>query len=295
MNETKILGLSGKKQSGKNTSANYVVGLFLRAIKVVEDFHISKNGQLIVTDILGNKEYQGILDLDSKHPAFLDFAYEHVYPFVKTYSYADLLKKNVCIDVLGLSYEQCFGTDEQKNTETHLLWENMPGLVSDQNCDWYEDVEYSKKNKTHPQIHHFSAHPPGSMTAREVMQFVGTEIFRKMYGNVWVEGTLRQIEKDSPTMAIISDVRFINEIEGITTRPNGKVVRFTRDPYDGGDQHESEKALDNYDWSQPNCIVIDNQDMTIEQQNQALHTALANEMWVPHNVPQELLEATLNV
>ena len=34
--------------------------------------------------------------------------------------------KNMCMDILGLTWEQCYGTDEQKNTFTDILWDKFP-------------------------------------------------------------------------------------------------------------------------------------------------------------------------
>ena len=272
MSETKILGLSGKKQSGKNTAGNYVVGVFLKALKVVNDFHISDKGLLIVDDIFGNEAYKnGVLDLNSKDPKFLEFAEENIFPFVKLYSFADLLKQKVCVDILGLTWEQCYGTDEQKMSLTHLKWPDMPG---------YEEY-----------ITYKSDHPVGLMTARDVMQFVGTEIFRKMYSKVWIDGTIRQIRKDSPTMAIVTDVRFPDEVVGIQDVKDdlsGKVGRLTRDIFKGQDQHESETALDNF--SQDKYDFLLGGDLSIKEQNKALHQYLTSIKWMPHEVPTELLE-----
>ena len=301
-NDIKILGLSGKKQSGKNTSANYLIGVFLKALHVVEDFQLTTDGELGVTDIFGDKKYAGIFDPYSTHPEFVQFAEENIWPFIKWYSYADFLKQHVCIDVLGLRYEQCYGTDAEKNTETHLKWEDMPEVITDFNgeaySNWEKEIVKGRLGKYYKKsIDGFVFHAPGPMTGREVMQFVGTEVFRKMYNNVWVDATIRQIKKDRPGMAVITDVRFANEVDGILkqelmsdTPCGGKVVRFLRDPYEGQDQHASETALDDYDFEgNPNCIVIDNKTMTIPEQNKALHDVLAANSWIPHHIPDEVL------
>jgi hypothetical protein len=266
MNEVKLLGLSGKKQSGKTTTANYLVGVFLKALKITEDFSITDKGELLITDIFGNTEYCGIMDLQNRNETFKEFAEENIYPFVKVYSYADLLKKNICMDILGLTYEQCYGTNEEKNSITHLRWENMPGIIT---------------------------HEAGPMTAREVLQFAGTEIFRKMYGNVWVDATLRQIAVDRPSLAIISDVRFVNEVEGIVNTElddiSGHVIRFSRDVFKGQDQHESETALDDYKF--PDEVdMIDNGSLTIDEQNKVVYDILSEKYWIPQELPPELLE-----
>ena len=169
---------------------------------------------------------------------------EHLNPFVKLYSFADLLKKGVCMDVLGLSYEQCYGTDENKNTMTDIV-----------------SPETGKR-----------------ATAREVMQFVGTDFFRSIYPNVWVDATIRKIKEESPELAIICDCRFPNEVKGVQDA-NGKVIRLTRNCNDK-DSHASETALDkeNYDWDNFDSI-IDNETMDVGEQNKELYDILANWGW----------------
>ena len=109
------------------------------------------------------------------------------------------------------------------------------------------------------------------MTAREVMQYVGTDFFRRIYPQVWVESTIRKIEKESPELAIIVDCRFPNEVEGIQGA-GGKVIRLTRNIFGDTDKHPSEVALDNFKGFD---AYIDNQDMSISQQNESLYNVLA--------------------
>ena len=143
------------------------------------------------------------------------------------YNFADPLK-NLCMDILGLSFEQCHGTDDQKNE-----------LV---NC--YKDGN--------------------QMTARQVLQTVGTEFFRSIQHNVWADATIRRIQQDNPLVALIGDCRFPNEVEAVK-KAGGTVIKLTRNLYNS--DHESETALDpkNYDPSNFD-LVVDNQNMTIEEQ-----------------------------
>lgn len=168
MKKTQIIAFSGKKQSGKNTSFNF--------IKMMRDDAVE-------------------------------------------FSFAEPLKR-MCVDILGLEEWQAFGNDEQKNTPCpHLLWENFPLLVYDR-----EDgkIHIGKvwgarrlinDEGTHPAI--FEAEQAikvtpkaGPMTAREVIQFWGTEIFRKQYYNVWADACIRKINKLKPGIAVITDCRF---------------------------------------------------------------------------------------
>ena len=45
---TRIIGISGKKQSGKSTSANWFHGLVLKEQGLVEDFNVDANGKLAI-------------------------------------------------------------------------------------------------------------------------------------------------------------------------------------------------------------------------------------------------------
>ena len=83
----------------------------------------------------------------------------------------------------------------------------------------------------------------GPMTAREFMQFFGTDVCRKIYEPIWVESCLSAIKKEQSELAIIADVRFPNEADAII-RAGGTLLRLTRQTLE--DNHASEKALDDY-------------------------------------------------
>ncbi len=307
---TNILGFSGKKQSGKNTSANFIVGIYMRGLSIVRDhIEMQPDGRFAVSDIFGDTDMAGIFDITRRNDSMISFLNEYIHPYVKLYSCADILKYEVCIDVLGLSYEQCFGTNEQKNEETHLRWENMPGIVTKNTldpawgnmlCDWFpENSDYhSTPMKEGLAIINLVYHEPGLMTAREVMQYVGTEIFRKMYGNVWIDSLIRRIESEDSHLAVITDVRFPNEVEGIQ-KAGGKVIRLLRDPTKEKDEHESETALDDYPLERTdksNYIgfdaYIDNKEMSVEEQ--CIATRLTCAQW-KNFVPEHINEKQLTI
>jgi len=254
---SRILGLSGRKQSGKNTACNFLHGMEMLSIGSISDFKFNDKGKLVVpasvVDGEGNEKIEyGIFDLEREKtdPAFFDYMSNNVWAFIKAYSFADMLKTNVCIEVLGLSYDQCYGTDEDKNTPTHISWSNILG----------------SENK-------------GKMTAREVMQFVGTDFFRGLYPNVWADATIRRVAAEGSAFAVVTDCRFPNEVEAIQNA-GGKVIRLTRNG-DGPDAHTSETALDkeNFDWNKFDA-VIDNSDMDIRMSNEKLYDKLLEWKWV---------------
>lgn len=161
---------------------------------------------------------------------------------IKIYNFADPLKE-LCMNILGLTYDQCYGEDKNKNELVNCFLENR------------------------------------RLTAREVLQLVGTDMFRKIQKNVWSDATIRQINKEKPDIAIIADCRFPNEVESIRNA-DGIVIKLTRNPYNSS--HMSETALDPDQYNSSNFdMVIDNNNMSIEQQNNAIYQFLFTKGFLP--------------
>lgn len=248
---TKILGLSGKKQSGKNTASSFLHGMEMLNLAIVPEFQISDEGKLVIPVEDKDGNIQGaILDLEMKNEEFYKYMSVNIWPFIKNYSFADMLKEVICMQVLGLSREQCYGTDEEKNTSTKIKWGDLP------------TPNTQVKDK--------------SLTAREVMQYVGTDLFRKMYPNVWADSTITKIKRESTELAIITDIRFPNEVEAVQEN-GGKVIRLTRDPSNGEDQHPSETALDGYEGFD---LVVDNSSLDAVETSEKIYHQLMNWGWV---------------
>jgi hypothetical protein len=153
------------------------------------------------------------------------------------YNFADPLKK-MCIDIFGLTYEQCYGSDENKNEYVNCFWPDSGN----------------------------------SMTAREVMQYVGTNVFRKMQHNVWADATIRKIQDENLPLALIADCRFPNEVEAVKNA-GGLVIKLNRNLYSS--THESETALDEDRYDQSNFdFVIDNKDLKIGAKNELIYSFL---------------------
>lgn len=215
----KILGIAGRKNSGKNTLANFLHGYQLRANNLIEDFSMDESGKLHVT-YEGGKS--GMLDVERQDPQFAIWASAGMWPYVKSYAFAHPLKE-ICINLFGIPRECLYGTDEQKNTIVpYLLWENMV-FSRDYDGEFADNV--------------------GPMTARQFMQYLGTENYRKMYSPVWTNRCLNLIKDEESALAIITDVRFDNEAEAILAA-GGKVIQLTRGIT--GDGHTSEKGVSSH-------------------------------------------------
>lgn len=147
----------------------------------------------------------------------------------KIYSFADPLKQDICMNILGMSHSQCYGSDDDKNTMTELEWNGE------------------------------------KLTARRAMEVIGTNIFRQIKRQVWVEATINKILRENMDLAIIVDCRFPNEVDAILDN-KGYVIRLDLDPFHS--DSDSEKALDPeyYDWNRFS-LTINNSSMTVEQKN----------------------------
>lgn len=114
----KIIGISGRKQSGKNTVANFINGQILKHKNMINDFIISDDGSLKIETVNqnGNKDW-GIFDVTRKDETYVEYAERELWPYIKVYHFADYLKK-MCVDLFDLTPQQVYGTDEDKNTPT---------------------------------------------------------------------------------------------------------------------------------------------------------------------------------
>ncbi len=214
-----ILCLSGKKKSGKGVLANHLLN----------NFH----------------------DLTPFRTA-------------RIYSFASEFKK-VAIEVLGLPSRLVYGSNEDKETLTEYLWENLPHYLR-----IIESANF-KLNNLHDKLimdlisvktYHEECHkvfvPTGPMTIRNLLQEIGTGMFRILDQDIWIKSLIRRVNNEKYDLAIVDDCRFPNELMGILNHDkNNKVIRLTRSISD--DQHISETALDN----ETNfSFVLDNANMT---------------------------------
>lgn len=244
----KIIGISGRKQSGKNTAANYITGTILSSRDMVEDFRVNTEGKLeIKTANKRNEKAWGVFDPTRKDLEFIEYAENELWPYTKVYHFADQLK-DLSIKLMGLPPEKVYGSDKQKNSKINVLWETMP-----------ENTEGKK----------------GRMTVREFLQHFGTNVMRKMKDDIWVKATINKIISENSEVAIIPDVRFPNEVEAI--RDNGGIVlRLTRDIF--RDKHKCESSLDKsvFDWSNFD-YVVENSECSVEDMCKKLDSI--QEIW----------------
>ena len=248
-----ILAISGKKQAGKTTVANIIHGAVLKKNGMVKDYNVNDKGKLIINTVNAQgQEGWGEFDIERKDEQFIEYAHYNMWPHVKLYNFADSLK-DMCINLFGFTYEQAYGTEEQKNQVLpNIRWEDMPRF---QNINIMRKMPIDAKKSW--------GWREGEMTAREFMQFFGTDIMRKIHKDVWANACVNKIKKEGSDLAIVADVRFPNEVEAIS-KAGGKVLRLESDVH--VDCHDSETALDSDKYDHDNFWqVIDNKNMTIKE------------------------------
>lgn len=207
---SKLILISGKKQSGKDTSAAYLSSL------------LTFNG--FSTEI---------------------------------YSFATPLKEFL-INVFGIKKEQCWGSDEEKNTPTTIKWSDLP-LPKD-----IINQLYFKSTKN------FTSNLDDYMSGRQLMEVFGTHICRKMSPNCWVDSSKRYCQSINKDFVFITDARFPNEIDSLLEL-NPFVIRLLRNPFDS--KTDIETALDSYDFKKiPNFYMLDNSELSLEEKQDCLKT-----------------------
>jgi hypothetical protein len=229
----KIIGISGRKQSGKNTAANYINGVILKQRNMIEDFKINDDGALeIYTTNSNDQKGWGIFDVCRKDKEFVQYADHELWPYIKVYHFADALK-DMSSSLFGLKTENLYGTDKQKNSKTQIRWSDLP---TDENKDGY-------------------------ITYREFLEYFGTKIIRKIKNDAWVNTTIVKVFNENSDLAIIPDVRFPNEVQAIKDN-GGVVIRLTRNICKSTVECESALDKDKFDWSMFDH-VIDNENFSI--------------------------------
>ena len=233
-----IIVLAGRKQAGKTTASNQIARIYLMETGQVEPGDLDINGQGLLVSrlpdpIMGRLERELDIQPGATEPPFRGER------GVRVISFADLLKQ-FCIDVLGLTHAQCHGTDGDKNSLTHILWEAMPREIR---------ARYAARSWWRPWT--WRALRTGPLTAREVMQVVGTDMVRRMHSEAWARSAFRYAIRVPEPLVIIPDGRFPNEVTAAALYHDGKdvftrCVRLLRAPFKDLDTHRSETALEGF-------------------------------------------------
>jgi hypothetical protein len=150
-------------------------------------------------------------------------------------AFAEPLKR-MCVEILGLSPEGVNGTDAQKNSLCHINWDGFSEEIR---------LKYSNSGVTAGDGIYDPTPRSGPMTNREVLQVMGTDVFRAIYGNVWAKAPFNR-DWSAADVVILTDCRFPNE-KLVTEEAGGVIIRLSRST-GFNDNHASEVALDGYNF-----------------------------------------------
>lgn len=239
---TNLIGISGKKGSGKDTVAE--------AIRFLVDKR--KQPDLEIQDFVNNNDPEPRDDNPWQIRKF-----------------SDKLKDMVCL-LIDCTREQ-LEDPEFKETPLGEKWAKYPVHVQtvinpldSENATVGEELHYfttkeeaqrfAEKETVEGHDYESEAFVEDKelLTPRKLLQELGTEICRQIHPSAWINALFVDYTSKKHDKWVISDVRFPDEVQAIKDR-GGIVIKVNRDV--GDDQHESEKALDGYtDWD----YVIDN-------------------------------------
>jgi hypothetical protein len=230
-NKIHLIGINGRAGSGKDLVTSIIQ--YLTQLKNI-DPAIDKDGYW-------------------SNMSFEDFQKDkHLTMFSewKNKKFAEPLKKIVCI-ITGCTMKQLEDQEFKKTLVPFscykLNYATEFGLFNKLFLSTKEAQEYvdSLEEVYYPTVDKFH------MTYRQFLQIVGTDLFRDLtHPQIWCLARFANYEEGDDW--VLSDMRFINEADAIKSR-GGITIRINRlfkSPLDLGSLHESETALDNYQFDE---------------------------------------------
>jgi hypothetical protein len=236
----KLIVLCGTKQSGKTSSAAVIMGYYLTQIGVIPNFNISPENDIYIT----HEDKRFDFNIESQDPSFKNWLQDVVYPHVKNVGFADTLKE-VVSKQFGIPEELMWGTNDEKNSPTHIELDNIRPLLS-------------KKRKAE-----FAKTENRPVTVREMLEIFGTDICRQIDPECHIRSAFNNLEQSGTEIGIITDCRFANEFlycKNFKKRNKDIkcfLVKMTRQPFTSSAL--SEQGLPEINLSQYD-MVFDNAD-----------------------------------
>jgi len=264
-----IIAFAGHKESGKDSATRFVYGMSMLKAGIIEEFQIGEKGELFVPVSIKDEQPEEQMFGEFKIDPYLDpdlaiYLATVIWPHARKIALADPLKE-FAMDYLGLPANLLWGTNEDKETVTKYKRSQLPLLTSE---DVYDLVMFSDMLTPGEKLEEEKF-----LTIREVLQLVGTELFRKIDPEYWLNKNRELIKEDSSKLVIVPDVRFENEIVGLQ-KEGVIVIYLTRNIHGNKDGHSSEKDVDKLRGLADFCI--DNDKLTIEETHEILEKFLVD-------------------
>ncbi len=161
---TKICAFAASKQAGKSSAGNFLVGMEMVSLGLMDSFQISDEGKLIVPTTDG----AGIFDIVRPPAAATQFCADAIWPHIRIYNFGDALKEYTA-KLYNLNADKLWGSDEEKNELTHILWERMPAsrLFLNNTAESKKQLADFKKKS-------------GPMSYRQILEYFGSYVMREV-------------------------------------------------------------------------------------------------------------------
>ena len=239
-----IIGISGKKQSGKDTVAKIIQGFDIWKKNLILQTEYSLSNVFVRAYVLNRIN----IYVSSWQVKKFASTLKEIVSILTGFKVEDLEKEEIKNTNLFLSYKLL-----NKKANTFEIFASMEDLVERLNHlrTIYLDI-YSAE-----EVNDLFVQETISVTPRLLLQTIGTDIVRTINPNIWVNKLMNdyfsyadaisgtsEIKKLYPNWCI-TDVRFPNEVKAIKEK-NGIIIRINRET-DYVSNHSSEIALDNYE------------------------------------------------
>ena len=252
-----VIAVAGPKGAGKTSLCRLLAATYARALRQspCEDENSGEWNTVGLSQYPGQAHERVILTCQNGHaiPFTIDPS------LARIVSFAAPLKK-LAETVLGIGGDLVYGDDARKSAPTDYMWERQPFWIR-----WVNSPERSltvlasgvtigcssevvQKVVSEDQLWSLCAlqgcQPTGMrsghMSVREILQILGTDVFRNTFDNaVWIRALERDVLTGSSSLVLIDDVRFDGELEAVA-RMGGAVIRFEGCGRGG---HESERGI----------------------------------------------------
>jgi hypothetical protein len=257
MNNPLVVAVAGPKGAGKTSLCRLLAATYARFLKQspCSDPHA---GSWVVD---GLSQYPG----QAHEKVILNCGDGKNIPFTIDHSVARIISfasplKQIAVNVLGIDSSLVYGDDIQKSAPTDYMWEKQHLWVRWINSPERRLIrtvggetiglesllvsgihnEYQLWETCASQALQPKGMRCGNMSVRELLQILGTDVFRNTFNHhVWIKALEREVVNSGSSMVLIDDVRFDGELEAVA-RLGGVVVRFEGC---GSSGHERERGV----------------------------------------------------
>lgn len=173
-------------------------------------FEVTKQGKdFDILDCYNNNEYVMVSE-DCKTLSELITTYP-----VKIFNFDDIAA-DICENLFGLDYAQCHGTNEDRHSPTHIVWEDLFTEIRE---------KYSRPRRgtggTKP--------ASGLLNSAELLGVLSGDILRRIDPNCIARALYKNIEEEECELSIINGGKNASEIS-LGTEIGCKAIRVIRSP-----------------------------------------------------------------